>query len=259
MAYQNIKEDIVEKTYILTINRPEADNKLNIECMDEIAASLRKAESDSECRSVILTNSGKFFCSGGELGDFRCKSSMEIRKFGESFINMHMTICGISKPVIAAIKGHALGGGMNLVEACDLAITEENVLFGVPEMKSGLAPMMALTGVKNVLSRKGAMELSLFGDCIAAQRALEIGLVNRVCPKQDDVMDEALKMAQRIANSNPVAVSLCKGLYQKTGNTQYRQNLESGLDLLISLLKSEDAAEALTAAEENRIPVWKDK
>jgi enoyl-CoA hydratase/carnithine racemase len=259
MAYRYIKEDVVEKTYVITINRPEADNKLNIECMDEISASLKKAESDPGCRSVILTNSGRFFCSGGELGDFRCKSSMEIRKFGESFINMHMTICSINKPVIAAVKGHALGGGMNLVEACDLAVAGESVQFGVPEMKSGLAPMMALTGVKNVLSRKGVMELSLFGDCITAKRALEIGLVNRICEKQDDVMDEALKMARAIAKSNPVAVSLCKGLYQKTGNAQYRQNLESGLDLLISLLKSEDAAEALTAAEENRIPVWKDR
>jgi enoyl-CoA hydratase/carnithine racemase len=259
MSYQYIKEDMVEKNYVITINRPEVDNKLNIGCMDEIAASLKKAESDPECRCVILTNSGKYFCSGGELGDFRHKSSMEIRRFGESFINMHMTICNIKKPVIAAVKGHALGGGMNLVEVCDLAVTEEDIQFGVPEMKSGLAPMMALTGVTNVLSRKGSMELSLFGDNITAQRALEIGLVNKVCQKQGDVMGEALKMAQRIAGSSPVAISLCKGLYQKTGNTQYRQNLESGLDLLISLLKSEDAAEALGAGEENRSPVWKDK
>jgi len=258
MSYQYIKEDIIKNTYVITINRPEMENKLNIDCMDEVTASLKKAEADPECRCVILTSVGEYFCNGGELGDFRYKSPMEIRAFGESFINMHTTIAGIKKPVIAAVTGHALGGGMNLVEVCDLAVASDDVMFGVPEIKSGLAPMMALTGVTRVSSRKAAMEISLFGNNITAQKALEIGLVNIVCERKE-VMAKAFEMAERIAKSNPVAVSLCKGLYQKIGGAGYRQNLESGLDMLVSLLKSEDAAEILSAKEENRSPVWKNR
>lgn len=258
MSYQFIKEEIIKNTYVITINRPEIENKLNIGCMDEISASLKKAEADPDCKCVILTSVGEYFCNGGELGDFRYKSPMEIRAFGESFVNMHTTISGIKKPVIAAVTGHALGGGMNLVEVCDLAVASDDVMFGVPEMKSGLAPMMALTGVTRVASRKAAMEIALFGDSMTAHRALERGIVNIVCDRKE-VMDKALEMAERIAKSNPVAVSLCKGLYQKIGSANYRQNLESGLDMLVSLLKSEDAAEVLNAKEQKREPVWKNK
>lgn len=230
------------KIRLLTINRPEQTNKLNVQAMDELVLALKQAERAEDCRVVILTGQGEFFCNGGELGDYRRQSSMEIRDYGESFIDLHTTITGLSKPVIAVVQGHALGGGFNLVEACDLAIASEEAEFGVPEINSGLAPMMALAGVSRILGRKGVMELSLLGGSITAKEAQEIGLVNWVC-RREEVVERAKEVAERLANFNATAINLCKKLYQGIGAAEYRRQMEHGLDMLVTLLKSKDAGQ----------------
>lgn len=256
MKYENVLTENINEVHLLTIHRPAASNKLNIQCMEELSDALKAAEADHLCRVIILTGSGEYFCGGGDLGDYRAQSSMQIRDFGKSFIKLHLTITGLSKPVIAAIQGNALGGGFNLVEACDLAVASEEAVFAVPEILSGLAPMMALTGVCRSLSRKGAMELALLGEAITARWALEIGLVNRVCEKEK-VLEKSLEFAQKLAQKNPTAVSLCKKLYGELDAAGYERQLECGLNMLVALLKSEDAREALNAREENRPPQWK--
>ncbi|MGE5607519.1 MAG: enoyl-CoA hydratase/isomerase family protein [Bacteroidota bacterium] len=256
MNGQSLSIEVIESTHFLTINRPESDNKLNIPFMTELVRVLKAAETDQSCRVVVLTASGKYFCNGGELGDFRIKSPLQIREFGEAFIDLHTAIHTLSKPVIAAIQGHVMGGGFSLVEACDLAVASEDALFGVPEIRSGLAPMMALTGVSRVFSRKKLMEMALLGEVISAAEAKQIGLVNRVCPKER-VIDEALKIAGQLKMNNPTAIALCKKLYRDLDCLPYERQLEAGLSMLVVLLKSEDAAEALTANEEHRLPDWK--
>ena len=255
MTHQYVLREVRDNITIITINRPEIDNKLNIDCMDQIVSHLHDAQEDSRCKVVILTANGNTFCTGGELGDFRTKSPMEIRAFGDSFIKLHTTMVKLSKPVIAAVMGDALGGGFNLLEACDLAVVSKDAMFGVPEIKSGLAPMMALTGVSRVSSRKELMALSLFGDSIDAQRAKEIGLVNLIVEK-DHVLDQAIEWAQKLAVSNPVSIELCKKLYAQLDGLCYASQLEKGLDILVALLKSDDAKEVLDAKEENRNPIW---
>jgi len=242
MDYKNIRYAQQGNVGLLTINRPAQTNKLNIQTMNEMVLALKKAEDNGDCRVVVLTGEGEYFCNGGELGDFRHQSSMEIRKFGESFIDLHLTITGLSKPVIAAVQGHALGGGFHLVEACDLAVASEEAEFGVPEITSGLAPMMALTGVSRTLGRKGAMELAFFGQTISARKAQEIGLVNWVCPR-GEVLVRANEIAQSLAGFNATALNLCKKLYQRIGAAQYRREMEQGLDMLITLLKSGEAGQ----------------
>ena len=258
MLNKCVLDEYQENICIMTINRPESRNKLSIACMEEMSEILRSAEGESNCRAVILTSAGEYFCNGGDLGDYRVQSSIDIINFGSSFIKLHNTIINLSKPVIAAVQGHANGGGLNLVEACDLAVSSRHATFAVPEIRTGLAPMMAMAGLSRVLPRKGCMELSLLGESITAERALEIGLINRICEKEY-VIDEAVKLANRIAERNPTAVALCKKLYSKTDAIAYNQKLEYGLNMLVSLLKSEDAWEALTANEENRTPKWKNK
>lgn len=256
MQYEFILQQIMDKVYILTINRPEIKNKLNVPCMKELIQALKSAEEDRECSAIVLTGSGNYFCNGGELGDYRINSSVEILEYGNAFIKLHTTIIGLSKPVIAAVQGFAHGGGFSLVEACDFAVASEKVTFGVPEMHSGLAPMMALTGLAQVLSRKKVMELSLFGDPISAQNAVNIGLINEIC-KPEGVLPRAVEIAKHLSLNNPTAMSLCKKLYQSMDGLNYEKQMECGLNILISLLKSEDAKEALTAEEQKRTPVWK--
>jgi enoyl-CoA hydratase/carnithine racemase len=256
MKYDTVLTETSNEVHRLAIHRPEVGNKLNIQCMEELTDALKAAEADRLCRAIIITGSGEYFCGGGELGDYRAQSSMQIREFGKSFIRLHLTITGLSKPVIAAVQGPALGGGFNLVEACDLAVASEEATFGVPEIHSGLAPMMALTGVSRSLHRKGVLELALFGEAITARRALEIGLVNLVCDKEK-VLEKSMEYAKKLAQKNPTAVSLCKKLYGELDAAGYERQLECGLNMLVALLKSDDAREAFTAREENRSPQWK--
>lgn len=255
MACQFINVKTFDKVRVLRIQRPAAANKLNIGCMDELTAVLREADRDPQCGAVVLTSSGDFFCSGGELGDFRNQTPVDIRAFGASFIALHTTIVGLSKPVIAAVQGDALGGGMNLVEACDLAVAADTACFAVPEIKVGLAPMMGLTGLFRSLPKKRVMELSLFAEKITAAKALEWGFVNRIAAKEE-VLNEALAMGRTLSAASPVAVSLCKALYRQIDPADYQKQLETGLNMLVCLLKSADAAEALTAREQNRQPIW---
>jgi enoyl-CoA hydratase/carnithine racemase len=118
--------------------------------------------------------------------------------------------------------------------------------------------MMALSGLSGLLSRKGVMELALFGEPITSSRAVETGLVNEIC-KNEEVLNLAIKRAKKLAEFNPTAIALCKKLYAESEALTYKKRLESGLNMLISLLKSDDAAEALTAIEEDRKPRWKYK
>jgi enoyl-CoA hydratase/carnithine racemase len=256
LPYSSIMVATEGSVRILTINRPAQTNKLSNQCLDELVHALAAAEAAPDCRVVVLTAVGEYFCNGGELGDCRTQSPMEIRAFGDRFVRFHTAIVRLPKPVIAAVQGHAHGGGSNLVEACDLAVASSAATFAVPEMKFGLAPMMALTGLTRVMSRKGVMEWSLFGEAIPAARAVEIGLINWVC-EPGDVMAKAMAVAKRLSLASPTAIATCKRLYYEADALNYQRQLECGLSMLVTLLKSEDAAEAVTAREQNRAPVWK--
>jgi enoyl-CoA hydratase/carnithine racemase len=258
VQYSSIMVAAEGSVRILTINLPAQTNKLSNQCLGELVHALEAADAAPDCRVVVLTAVGEYFCNGGELGDFRTQSPVEIRAFGDRFIKFHMAITKLSKPVIAAVQGHAHGGGSNLVEACDLAVASSEATFAVPEINFGLAPMMALAGLTRLLSRKGVMEWALFGQAIPASKAAEIGLINWVC-KPEEVMAKAMAVANRLSRFNPTAMAACKRLYHEADALGYQRQLECGLGMLVTLLKSEDAAEAVSAREQNRAPEWKGK
>lgn len=243
---------------ILAINRSEQQNKLNIACMDTLRGLLQEAETDESCRVVVLTAVGDYFCNGGDLGDYRLQSSVDIRRFGQAFIRLHSLISGLEKPVLAAVQGDVFGGGMSLLEACDLAVAAEDARFGTPEISAGIAPMMALAGVVRVANRKRTMQMALLGETMDANEALAMGWVNWICPREE-LMQTVFQIADKIAERNPVAVSHCKKLYSQVGAARYESQLEAGLGMLVSLLKSDDAAEALRARQEQALPRWKNR
>lgn len=247
-----------EHTRILTINRPAQQNKLNIFCMDELSTLLLEAEKDDSCHVVILTGAGDYFCNGGDLGDYRLQSSVDIHRFGQAFIRVHSLISGLEKPVLAAVQGDVFGGGMSLLEACDLAAAADDVKFGTPEITVGIAPMMALAGVVRVANRKRSMQMALLGETLDAKEALAMGWVNWICPREE-LMQTVFQIAEKIAERNPVAVSHCKMLYGQIGATSYESQLKAGLGMLVSLLKSDDAAEAMRARLEQTKPQWRNR
>ncbi len=255
MSYHSIVLERTNPVWIIKLNSPENENKLTISGMQELTSVFKEAETSRSCKAVVLAAEGELFCGGGALGDFRQQDSMAIVEFSKSFIDLHTTIYALSKLVIAAVCGEVKGGGFNLVEVCDLAVAADNATFAIPEILAGLAPMLALVGVTQVYPRKKVMELALLGESIDAKEAQNIGLVNWVV-KQEDVLASACQVAQRLAVKNPTSIKLCKKLYADLNLSAYTQHLEVAAPLLVTMLKSKDAQEALDAKEQQREPVW---
>lgn len=238
MEYNYIKVSELLNFTIITINRPYLNNKINGKCMDEMVFALDQCEKNNDCKVVIFTGIGSFFCGGGDLGDYKNQSTSQIVMFGNSFINLHTKIVDFSKPVVAAVNGDTLGGGLSLLEVCDYAVSTKNAVFAIPEINYNLAPMMSLMGVKNHLSRKQSMEMVLLGKILTAQQALELGLVNHVCD-DEEVVQKTIDIMSNVLDKNLFAFSMCKKFYNQSQTSSYRDQLEIGLSYLIPMLKGD--------------------
>ena len=250
-----------EHVMIIRLNRPEAGNAVNAALWSGVGAALSEAELDDEVRAVIVTGAGeRIFCAGADLkalarGEKIHPALPEELSWGFAGIVTHP----ISKPLIAAVNGSALGGGTEIALACDLIVAVETAKFGLPEVKRGL---MAAAGgafrLRQQLPPKIAMEMLLTGDPIDAARALELGLINAVVP-QAELIDAALALAARITSNAPLAVRatkrIAKGLADGTVVAEaaaWAQNTSE----IRALLKSNDMREGAKAFAEKRPPVW---
>jgi enoyl-CoA hydratase/carnithine racemase len=237
------------------IKRPENLNKLNVTCMEELRLAIQAADQNTDCKVMILTGFGEYFCGGGELGDYRTMSSKQIAHFGKTLSELISLIKSISTPVIAAVNGPALGGGLSLVEACDLAVSSVDATFGIPEITGGFCPAIALISVANVLNAKKTMEMALLGIPVSAQEALLAGLINWIAEK-NLVLTVAHDIARQIASSNPSSISVTKQLFNKSKGHNIENQLQYATGSLVEFLKTLDAKEALDAKDENRLPIW---
>ncbi len=255
MDYEEVLTEQIGGVCLIRINRPDCNNKLSIHCMKTMKRILEEKSNDTSCHSFVLAGGEDFFCSGGELGDFRIKDTLEIRDFGSAFINLHTAIKHCPKPVIAAVEGNAFGGGFSLVEACDLAVAADSALFAIPEILDGLAPAMGLSGIFSQMTKKEVMSLGLLGTKLTAQQVLEHGIINSVVSKKD-VINYALGLGEFFRDKSPVAVRLFKELYSDMGFLDYERRLHLGEAMMITLFKSEEGMEVLQAKEEQREPKW---
>lgn len=230
----------VEEKYpilILRFNRPEFQNKLNIEMMEEIISNLDNAEKNSNIKVIVLSSKGNIFCAGGDLGNY--KKVSELKKFGETFINLHLKIIKLNKPVICAVEGGAFGGGLSLVDACDIAIASQNSTFGFPEIKSNLAPMMSLAGIGRSLNKKIINELAFTGKEISAEEAKNLGIINQIVEK-GRAEEFAINFALEVSKKDTSAISFYKYLYRHVYEKDYEERMEKGLNVLINLLKEKE-------------------
>lgn len=249
---------------IITINRPEARNAVNLAVHMGIGEALEEAEADPEVRAIILTGAGdQAFCAGADLkalarGEVMRPEKQEHIDWGFAGYVAHT----ISKPTIAAVNGVALGGGTELTLASDMAIAADSATFGLPEVKRGI---FAGAGGAFRLARqvppKIAMEILLTGDPITAQRALELGLVNAVAPRAQ-LLDQALELANRIAVNAPLSVRASKriALGIQNGKVASEQDFWAmSAAEGAALMQSEDAKEGPRAFAEKRAPRWTGK
>jgi crotonobetainyl-CoA hydratase len=245
---------------VVTINRPEARNAVDHDVCVGVGDAVEQAEADPEIRVLILTGAGdQAFCAGADLkaiarGERILPRGKEHWSFA-GFVN-HFT----SKPTIAAVNGNALGGGTELVLACDLVVAVETASFGLPEVKRGLvAGAGGAFRIGRQLPPKLALELLLTGRPLPAPQAMQWGLINRVVPP-GEALPAALELAEEIAANAPLAVQASKRL--ALGATAVGRVEETALWQLNSaemaaILRTEDAHEGPTAFAEKRAPVWK--
>jgi enoyl-CoA hydratase len=191
----------------VTINRPKVLNALNSQTMAELDAVMRDADRDRDIRAIVLTGSGdRSFVAGADIGELSQQSPVGGREHARTGQAVLRTIERMSKPVIAAVNGFALGGGCELAMACTLRLAADTAKFGQPEINLGLIPGYAGTQrLPRLVGRGRALELLLTGNPISAEEAWRIGLVNRVVPAAD-LLAEAQTLAQTLASKAPVAV-----------------------------------------------------
>jgi enoyl-CoA hydratase/carnithine racemase len=236
----------------LTINRPEARNALSKGVRDGLWAGFRRFADDDDAAVLILTGAGdKAFCAGGDLKEM---SDTALKVPPPDFLPYLQRTVKTDKPVIAAVNGVAFAGGFLLAQMCDLVIAADHAKFGITEAKVGrgspwAAPLPWLVGPR------AAMEIMLIGDPLTAQRAYEIGLVNRVVPA-DQLRDEALVMATTIAGNAPLSVRAAKQLVYLSAEHGWSAALEAADALYEPVYLSDDAQEGPTAFKEKRRPQW---
>ena len=243
--------EVEDGILIVTINRPEAKNAMTMAAAQGISAAMDRLEAEADLRVAILTGAGGTFCSGMDLKGFLRgeRPSVEGRGFGA------LSQWTPNKPVIAAVDGYALAGGMELALSCDLIVANAGAKFGIPEAKRGLAAAAGgLIKLPRQIPPRIAMELALTGDFIDAARAFALGFVNRVV--DGPAIDGAKELARRIAENGPLAVAATKQVVRNSFLWSDDEMWDKQQAILGNLFATNDAREGATAFAEKRKPNW---
>ena len=239
---------------VVTINRPDAKNAMTKAAAEGIAAAMDRLDSDDNLRVGILTGAGGTFCSGMDLKGFLRGESPSVEGRGFGGVVQQPP----EKPLIAAVEGYALAGGLELMIACDLVVASAAAKFGIPEVKRGLvAAAGGVMMLPDQIPERIAMELALTGDFIDAARAYELGLIN--CVTEGDALAGAKELAKSIVANGPLAVRVSKQVIKQSRGWPMDERYKRQTQLIAPVFVSEDAREGAAAFAEKRAPNWKGK
>ena len=236
----------------LVIDRPEARNAINQAVSDGLWAGFRRFEEDPGAAVLVITGAGEAFCAGADLKEMAALGLTVPPRDMAPNLGQNLQV---TKPVIAAVNGPAFGGGFLLAQMCDLCVAGTSARFAVTEARWGRGAPLAAP-LPWLVPPRVAMELLLTGEPIDAQRAYEVGLVNRVVP-DPELRSEAGRLARRIAGNAPLSVRAAKAMVHATAGRDLDAALEEGWRLFEPVYLSEDAQEGPRAFVERRPPVWK--
>ncbi len=257
MAYENLLIQKRDRVAIVTVNRPDKMNALNISTRQEILSAFEELRNDADIRVVVITGAGeKAFIAGADIGEFAGKTAQQQRDIMRS-TRAFDSVEDFPKPVIAMINGYALGGGCELAMACDIRIASTKAKFGQPEIRLGIMPGGGGTQrLPRLVGEGKAMELILTGDTLDAEEALRIGLVNHVVPPEQ-LEARTMEIAGKIAGMSPVALALVKASVKNSSRVDLRAGLDAELDLFALSFASQDKEEGVRAFLEKRKPDFK--
>jgi len=215
---------------ILTLNRPAKLNAMNAELVETLIGAVRAADLDDAVAVLILTGAGRAFSAGADISRTpEAPSSREVIARARRMGALFRALSESAKPVVAAVHGYALGGGCSLVMSCDLAVAADNAVFGYPELKAGLAATAVAPALVHQIGRKAAFELLTLCENVSAERALALGMINRVVPR-DDLMSEARRMSAQLAGFNHDALWMTKRTIQRAAGMSPLEALEMAGD-----------------------------
>lgn len=240
---------------VLRLNRPAARNALNGELLDQLGLALVAAETDPTVACVVITGTGdRAFCAGMDLADFAAEGAVGPSTEGMAGFR-RFTEGEVAVPIVGAANATAVAGGFEVLMGCDLVVASADARFGLPEVKRGLFAAGGGTALATRIPLAIALELTLTGDLIDAERAAALGLVNRVVPP-DEVLDTALALADRIAANGPLGLQATKQLVRLAtrGPAEYAA---VWTEWQAKVFGSDDAREGAAAFIEKRDPVWK--
>jgi enoyl-CoA hydratase len=254
---EELREDAEGRARWLVIDRPSRGNSLSPQLIHGLRAALARADADAQVRAICIRGAGeKVFCSGMDLSAALSGGPLAAQEARRAYAGLLVDLARLGKPVVAAVNGAVMGGGMGLLAACDLAISADDALFGLPEADLGIFPYMALAPLSRCIGRRAALELSFTTRKIDAAEALSMGLLNRVVPR-GELAAACGKLLEALCEKSPVALRLGRRAFYATQDLPYEDQLESLCAQLSLNAHAEDAAEGLSAVLEKRKPDFK--
>lgn len=258
MKYQTLLASKEGAVGVITLNRPEALNALNTTMVSELIQALDENGKDDGVRCVVLTGSEKAFSTGADINEMSGMTAVRM-VMTEHFFPLWDKVGRYSKPIVAALSGFVLGGGLELAMSCDILVASETIQLGQPEIDIGIMPGGGGTQrLTTAVGKYKAMEMVLTGKRIGAEEAKALGLVSRVVPKEA-YLTEAMKVANQVASKSPVAVKLAKMAVNKAFEMGLGPGLDFERELFYMLFASEDQKEGMDAFMQKRKPEFKGK
>ncbi|OYT43974.1 crotonase [Thermoplasmatales archaeon ex4484_6] len=259
MTYENLIIERDEGVAVVRINRPSALNALNLDTIKELTEVVREMEEDTNLKVVVLTGEGKAFIAGADIKQMAGFTPLEARRFAGMGHHLLDMVEASRMPYIAAVNGFALGGGCEVMMACDIVLASTKAKIGQPEINLGISPGFGGTQrLTRHVGRFKAKELLLTGDSITADEALELGLVNRVV-EPDLLMDEAMELARKIASKSAVQTAFIKDLVNRGADIDLSTANALEISYFSSSFSTHDQKEGMRAFMEKRKPEFKDE
>jgi enoyl-CoA hydratase len=257
-----VAENKTEGVATITISREEKRNALSPTAIKDLSDALRNYSGDPDVQVLVLTGAGsRVFCAGADFGEAMGNSSDSLGKCEASaaFANLLKSIRNLTKPIVARVNGHALGGGFGLASACDIVIAADDCQFGTPEVNVGLFPWMIMPVLLAATPyRKRFIEMVLTGGKVDAKTAMELGFVNHVVSR-DQLDAKVSEIAGKLADKSPRIARIGRHYFYNVLEMDFEPAIDYGVGMLSVNMGSEEATEGVTAFLEKRKPVWKSK